>query len=349
MSIEQWSDLMFPEAGERDAHLWGSVKAVNSDGSYQVQLNKSNVTTRCSAGCTAGVGDRVLVCIMANGRCAACGRLEGAEAEFKKPVRFDGDITYSKPGMFHYSGGTGGTAGYVKICSIKHTSAYHNAGMSLVISQRDKRNSIVHVVFTNSSVTDIAGLAVFSVDGPANVYGVISGSRFDVYVQKSETWDYVALVDAWSNNGYMGDWLDTGTDFVTSLPSGYKTAVRTILDDAYPVGAVYISYVSTSPASLFGGTWTAITGRFPYFNAGTDTGGSNTHTLTKAQIPAHQHEMPYWAGWGSGGSSGDMMLYGAAYTRGRDDWCYTKTDGGSGGSHNNMPAYQTLYAWRRTA
>lgn len=68
---------MFPEAGEKDAHLWGSVKSVNSDGSYEVQLNTSSVTTRCAAGCAAGVGDRVLVCIMANGRCVAVSRLGG--------------------------------------------------------------------------------------------------------------------------------------------------------------------------------------------------------------------------------------------------------------------------------
>lgn len=44
----------------------------------------------------------------------------------------------------------------------------------------------------------------------------------------------------------------------------------------YPVGSVYISYTSKSPASLFGGNWTAITGHFPYFNAGNTTGGSNS-------------------------------------------------------------------------
>ena len=88
MSIEQWSDLMFPEAEGKDAHLWGSVKAVNSDGSYEVQLNTSSVTTRCAAGCTAGVGDRVLVCIMANGRCVAVSRLEGAQAVFAKLATF---------------------------------------------------------------------------------------------------------------------------------------------------------------------------------------------------------------------------------------------------------------------
>lgn len=114
---------------------------------------------------------------------------------------------------------------------------------------------------------------------------------------------------------------------------------------AYPVGAVYISYVSTSPASLFGGTWTAITGRFPYFNAGTATGGSNTHTLTVAQMPSHTHSYGNFFtqryDWVSGGvqqiaSGVDDLSSGLQYT-------------GGGAAHNNMPAYQTLYAWRRTA
>lgn len=63
-----------------DVHTTGLVKSINADGSYQVQLNASSTTTRCAAGCTAGVGDRVLVCIMANGRCVAVGRLGGDAA-----------------------------------------------------------------------------------------------------------------------------------------------------------------------------------------------------------------------------------------------------------------------------
>ena len=46
----------------------------------------------------------------------------------------------------------------------------------------------------------------------------------------------------------------------------------------FPVGFVYSSMNSTSPASTFGGSWTEIKGRFPYFNAGTNTGGSSTHS-----------------------------------------------------------------------
>lgn len=210
----------------------GTVRTVNADGSYEVLLDGDVQPRTCSAYATAGVGDRVLVCIMANGRCVAVSRLEGTSAEFAKPVTMqsalsvDGNRRYGKPSMFYASPGKAGTAGYVKICTLVHTTAYRNTGMSLVISQRGKRNSIIHVVFTNTPNATIAGLHTFSVEGPANVYGVISGSRFDVYVQKSEAWDAVALVDAWSNNDSMGDWLDTTTGFAATLPSGYITADR---------------------------------------------------------------------------------------------------------------------------
>lgn len=46
----------------------------------------------------------------------------------------------------------------------------------------------------------------------------------------------------------------------------------------YPVGSIYMSYTGTSPASLFGGNWTAITGRFLYCNNGISTGGANSRT-----------------------------------------------------------------------
>lgn len=79
MSIEQWSDLMFPEREGTVTPIYGSVRAINDDGSYEVQLNASSVTTRCAPCCTAMVGDRVLVLIKPNGKCDAIGRLGGVE------------------------------------------------------------------------------------------------------------------------------------------------------------------------------------------------------------------------------------------------------------------------------
>ena len=71
-----------------------------------------------------------------------------------------------------------------------------------------------------------------------------------------------------------------------------------ILSKVYPVGAIYISVSSTSPATLFGGTWERIQGKFllaandsvEAYKAG-KTGGSVSHTLTVNEIPAHNHSV----------------------------------------------------------
>ena len=123
----------------------------------------------------------------------------------------------------------------------------------------------------------------------------------------------------------------------------------TLLDAVYPTGSVYSAYTSTSPATRFGGTWSAITGKFPYYNAGTGTGGSNTHTLTVAQMPAHNHVFSV-----SGNSMAILNTLADPHVGVWDTNAGGLAAGamqntGGGKAHNNMPAYQTLYAWRRTA
>ena len=71
-------------------------------------------------------------------------------------------------------------------------------------------------------------------------------------------------------------------------------AVLQVLQAVYPVGSIYCSYGSTSPATLFGfGSWTKIEGRFLLGANATyglgSTGGAATVTLTVNQIPAHNH------------------------------------------------------------
>lgn len=134
----------------------------------------------------------------------------------------------------------------------------------------------------------------------------------------------------------------SGTNALNNL--GIK---KWLLDNVFKVGYVWMSYTNTSPSGIVGGTWTPITGRFPYFNAGTSTGGSNTHTLTVSEMPGHNH------GTVASGKAGNVQN-GYDYTApiynttGADNNGTTATTGG-GKPHNNMPAYQTLYAWRRTA
>lgn len=137
----------------------------------------------------------------------------------------------------------------------------------------------------------------------------------------------------------------------------------------YPVGSVYMSYTSTSPASLFGGTWSAITGKFPYFNNGTGTGGSNSHThglgsgfaavWAGVETPANlsilmKNKSGSWSGqgtlsrWTDGNGINNSTWIG--YTTGTIGTHTVGTAlGGNTDSGSNMPAYQTFYAWRRTA
>ena len=136
--------------------------------------------------------------------------------------------------------------------------------------------------------------------------------------------------------------------------SGWSHGWRKSALEAYPVGALYLSFSATSPASLFGGTWAQISGRFLRAASGTGTGGSDTCTLTGTQMPGHYHGVVReqdgdWMGlWQSNVSEGGLWWIVSNGTPGANRGLKTTSVGG-GGSHNNMPAYQDVYAWRRTA
>ena len=100
------------------------------------------------------------------------------------------------------------------------------------------------------------------------------------------------------SNAFEVDWNGIAS---CRNPSG---TFGSIFDLIYPVGAIYMSVNSTSPATLFGGTWERIQGRF-LVGAGTNgqtgnnllnlsagaTGGETNHTLKAAEsgVPSHGH------------------------------------------------------------
>ena len=95
-----------------------------------------------------------------------------------------------------------------------------------------------------------------------------------------------------------------------------------LLNKVYPVGSIYMSAVNVSPASFLGGTWQAIEqGRMlmaagSSWQAGT-TGGNAYHTLTIAELPAHNHSATETAAGGhthgaSTGSAGAHAHSGSA-------------------------------------
>jgi microcystin-dependent protein len=125
--------------------------------------------------------------------------------------------------------------------------------------------------------------------------------------------------------------------------------------NAYPVGCIYQSTVSTSPATLFGGTWTALDSVFLVakgaagtFSTPGATGGSETVTLTAAQsgLPAHTHTIKYSGSFTSGYSA---LSRNNAFESDASGMVGTSTAANAASAHSNLPPYKVVYMWERTA
>lgn len=143
-------------------------------------------------------------------------------------------------------------------------------------------------------------------------------------------------------------------------------ALADIRDIIFPVGSI-VQYTSDSidPNTLIGGTWERIQGKFLF---GADSshaigseGGSETQTLTTANLPRHMH---FTIRMAQGETSPDYL-----HTVARSDFEHSQWENaryqlygvdeeansgkssyvGNGTAHNNMPPYLTVYIWKRTA
>ncbi len=116
----------------------------------------------------------------------------------------------------------------------------------------------------------------------------------------------------------------------------------------YPVGSIYMSVNSTSPATLFGGTWERLKDRFllgagDTYTAGT-TGGEAAHTLTIPEMPSHTHSAKFNGVSTAAGTSSFRLT-----EAGTNDYTGGNNSAGGGAAHNNMPPYLAVYMWKRTA
>ena len=130
------------------------------------------------------------------------------------------------------------------------------------------------------------------------------------------------------------------------------TVVRTAylnVAEAYPVGSIYISANSTSPASLFGGTWERISDKFLYGSAN-DNDLGNTGGSADAVLVKHRHEVVDFNNSRVGNNtSGTYELNLTGYNNvGGANYLITDEKGESG-TGKNMPPYIKVAIWKRTA
>lgn len=258
----------------------------------------------------------------------------------------------------------------------KNLTASAYSGTGSIILETSSDNSYVFLFTVSDSISSSSkstsvstGYCIYHVpaSGKGITFGGIAeGDGFNVKMPAT----FSSTINASGNfvGQYVtGTWLQTvsATDLGRKPPkvavideSGwiYSRALSAlILEAVYPVGSIYISVNSTSPQTLFGGTWKAIQGKFllgqsSAHTAGS-TGGEETHTLTMGEMPEHTH--PMYSG-NAGGDSKWTPDEGAYLV---DSVTQTKTTwwarlgmsyAGGGNAHNNMPPYLAVYMWKRT-
>jgi hypothetical protein len=209
-----------------------------------------------------------------------------------------------------------------------------------------------YIQSTSSNQTRIGSLEFAGQDTGGNFYSApIEIREVNLVAQTQDAPGYAPYLSwHWGNrvqvsmallaNGNLVIRSDGGNGYPLLHSGNYTNYV-------YPVGAIYMSVVSTSPATIFGGTWAALGGRMLIGVDGTytagSTGGSATHTLSVAEMPLHGHSVILR-------DNGIVGQWGHALDGMNGTEGVMQTGGtGGGGAHNNMPPYLAVYMWKRTA
>ena len=179
----------------------------------------------------------------------------------------------------------------------------------------------------------------------------------------------------WKGNAWFAGDIYVGSKSGKNKDEGSKKLAT--VDLIYPVGSIYMSVNDTSPSILFGGEWERIEDRFLLAAGNTYSAGSKdgeaVHTLTKNEMPSHNHGKKPLEGrmWNiaSQGITDTLNLkadgivstdkvegHGYATNLTEDvvdgfkiDASHEHDSVGGGQPHNNMPPYLAVYMWKRTA
>ena len=194
---------------------------------------------------------------------------------------------------------------------------------------------------------------------------IIKGAEIDA--------EYNAIATAISSKA------DTTSPTFTGIPLAPTAAANTnntqiattafvsaALSLAYPIGSIFSSTSSTSPATSLGfGTWTAFGAGRTLIGAGSGfaggaTGGSadavvvsHTHTATVSD-PSHSHSYSLSSFFGAPGpieNGGEWRTTEATSSTGAATTGITVANSTTGvsGTNANLPPYIVVYMWTRTA
>lgn len=259
--------------------------------------------------------------------------------------------------------------------TIAFTGTVDNANNAMK-SRQDYLGQNIHETYikniqgNNNKLTIVKGNDVSSIINIDNVPNAIKATQ-DSRGQKIDT-TYIKNISVSDNTltVYKGDGSATNLDIIS-------------FDQIYPIGAIYMSTVSTNPATLFKiGNWEALPAGRVLLAQGTSTwgvnysagstGGEDKHTLTVSESAPHNHTgsattsgsththaLTMQASHGKSGNGGvprfsDGDMWSAYKTQnlsaaGEHSHAITINNSGGGQAHNNMQPYLSVYMWKRTS
>lgn len=183
---------------------------------------------------------------------------------------------------------------------------------------------IVFVASVTTNGTDVETIAYWESDD--NSFIPKHSITTDMY--KAQSVDTSAL----SDNSVTADKLSDNSVTADKLGEDVTKVINNVLDKAWPVGAIYTSTVPTNPNTLFGfGKWEYIEQGRVLLSQGSSyaagsTGGEKEHTITAAEMPAHNH-------YSNTESSGGHNHTGRTGTSGWHGHALWSGNGGSGGGY----------------
>jgi len=140
----------------------------------------------------------------------------------------------------------------------------------------------------NTPIEDTKIIIELTIGSVENVTAVVDSTV--LYATKAELSAH--MTDPAAHKPLFTSVYNTITADVSELKALIERAKKDAILAAHPVGSYFQSDVSTSPATLFGGTWAEVhdvmllaSGKY---GVGV-TGGNYTHTLTVAELPSHNH------------------------------------------------------------
>ena len=299
-------------------------------------------------------------------------------------------VAYSAPSFSSYISQRATSAGV-----INDDGTYIRGLISFSYATCSSKNTITCATYyKKSSATSWTNANKSFSSGTAFTFGggaISTESSYDVKYTITDAFTTVTIIDMVSTASVLMDFKAGGKGIAIGKVSekdktleiadswGLEVHGKKLIDYIYPIGSIYLSVNSTSPATLFGGSWTQLKDRF-LLGAGSTyssgaTGGAATHKLSVAEMPSHAHDTPFFNNMTNNGemksdfigvfgkgvtasqalkdtgqtSTMEMWWINQTNTAEGNEWAYLTSAKGSGSAHNNMPPYLVVYMWKRTA